>query len=107
MGGVLQEFHDKAKHKCVDERQKPVVTSKVQSTSRVSSVSYGSGVEKGYSSQMLTRNLTPFLIIGRVAPSGKRDLVRVASKHRTGHVCICICLCCFCMCTCDTVFACG
>ena len=74
----------------MDERQKPVVTSKVQSTSRVSSVSYGSGVEEGYSSQMLTRNVTPFLIIGLVAPLGKRDLARVALKHRTGHVCICM-----------------
>ena len=76
----------------MDERQKPVVTSKVQSTSRVSSVSYGFGVEEGYSSQMCTRNLTPFLIIGLVALSGKRDLVRVALNRRTGHVCICICL---------------
>ena len=49
----------------MDERQKPVVTSKVQSTSRVSGVSYGSGVEEGYSSQMRTRNLTLFLIIGK------------------------------------------
>ncbi len=31
----------------MDERQKSVVTSKVQSTSRVSSVSYGSAVEEG------------------------------------------------------------